>query len=72
MPTVRLTMDQVVEIVAKMSPAERAEILRRIEGDPPSPPRAEILADLEKVRALTAKDVTSWAEAVIQDREDRF
>jgi|BarGraNGADG00212_1021973.scaffolds.fasta_scaffold128426_2 predicted DNA-binding antitoxin AbrB/MazE fold protein len=32
----------------------------------------DYIPSIEEVRAITSKDPTSWAEAVIADREDRF
>ena len=32
----------------------------------------DYIPSLEEVRAITSKDPTSWAEAIIADREDRF
>jgi hypothetical protein len=32
----------------------------------------DYVPNIEEVRAITSKDPTSWAEAIIADREDRF
>jgi predicted DNA-binding antitoxin AbrB/MazE fold protein len=32
----------------------------------------DYIPSIEEVRAITSKDPTSWADAIIADREDRF
>lgn len=48
---------------------EQIKLLQMPPGESPSPER---IPTIEEVWALTSSDKSSWSDAVIEDREDRF